>query len=250
MAIRRRRTQMARQRHRDRLKLLQQIPGHQVKEESETGKGKISRKIQRKRRSKTNQMLNRHRVNRRSRQVHNRLMTRRTIAQVARTSQVILNPLGITSKDNPAINRNKFPSQTVELPKEEIDNGRRRVLQTRIAAQMEETGATILPTPLKVIINAHKRGKTMKESVRAKVTLVHHRIGGKDQTKSKAMMTALIVAALKETLKGSLFKLTANLFNCLKMLMCHLRQNKKKTQMKRKLTLTLWSPLIMKLMRN
>ena len=250
MPIRRRRKPMVRQQHRDRLKLLQQIPGHRVKEESETGKGKISRKIQRKRRSKINQMLNRHQLNRRSRQGHNRLLTRRTMVLGARTSQVILNPLGITSKDNPAINRNKFPSQTVELPKEEIDNGRRRVLPTLIAAQMEETGATILPMPLKVIINAHKRGKTMKESVRAKVTLVHHRIGGKDQIKSKAMMTALIVAALKETLKGSSFKLTENLFNCLKMLMCHLRQNKKKTQMKRKLTLTLWSPLIMNLMRN
>ena len=109
---------------------------------------------------------------------------------VARPSQVILNPLVITSKDNPAINRNKFPNKMEELPKEDIDNGRRRVLPFRIAAQMEETAAKILPTPLKVIINAHKRGKTMKESVLAKVTLAYHRIGGKDQTKSKAMMTA------------------------------------------------------------
>jgi hypothetical protein len=37
------------------------------------------------------------------------------------------------------------------IPKEEIGNVRRRVAPIRIGAQTEEYGATILPTPLKVI---------------------------------------------------------------------------------------------------
>jgi len=62
---------MVREPHRS-LNQLQQLPRLEVKEESETGSGKISRKIQHKRRNKTKQMLNRHQVNRGSRQVHNR----------------------------------------------------------------------------------------------------------------------------------------------------------------------------------